>query len=30
VAASSIMPCERLHDENIQALFVPRPNGLEK
>jgi hypothetical protein len=24
------MPCERLGDENIQALFVPRPNGLEK
>jgi hypothetical protein len=24
------MPCERLHDENIRALFVLCPNGLEK
>jgi hypothetical protein len=23
------MACERLHDENIQALFVPPPNGLK-
>jgi hypothetical protein len=24
------MPSERLHDENIEAQFVPGPNGLEK
>jgi hypothetical protein len=24
------MPCERLHDEDIEAQFVPLPNGLEK
>jgi hypothetical protein len=24
------MPCERRHDESIQAFSVPRPSGLEK
>jgi hypothetical protein len=24
------MPCERPHDETIQAFSVPRPDGLEK